>query len=83
MPFTFQWTAADGAAVRAGDFTVTPRARALMVGGPQGGVVWQFPSSVLVEGPGGTRRVPIVDVTTIAWLALLGVALVALVRRSS
>jgi hypothetical protein len=83
MPLTFRWTAADGAAVHAGEFTATPRAHALTVGGPNGGFAWQFPTSVLVEGPEGTRRVPIVDVTAIVWLALLGVTMIALARRNS
>jgi hypothetical protein len=55
--------------------TVTPRARALVVRVPWGGFVWNRPTAVMVEQAGGVRRVPIVDVTRILQLGLLGLGL--------
>src|SRR6266516_5507061 len=54
--------------------TVTPQSRALVVSLPKGGLVWNRPTAVLVEQDGQTRRIPIVDVTRILQVGLLGVA---------
>jgi hypothetical protein len=56
--------------------TVTPWSRALVIHGPKGGLVWNRPTAVLVERDGQMRRVPIVDVTRMLQLGLVGVALV-------
>jgi hypothetical protein len=56
------------------DVTVTPRARALVVRLPQGGLVWNRPTAVTVERAGAKRRVPVVDVTRILQLALVALA---------
>jgi len=71
--------------VTVGDVTVTPRARALVVRLPQAGFVWNRPTAVTVERAGEVRRVPVVDVTRILQLGLLGLGLaiaVAIPRRS-
>lgn len=56
------------------DVTVTPRSRALVVRVPGGGFVWNRPTAVLVEQDGQVRRIPIVDVTRILQVGLLGLA---------
>jgi hypothetical protein len=56
------------------DVTVTPRSRALVVRSPKGGFVLNRPTAVLVEQDGQTRRIPIVDVTRILQVGLLGLA---------
>jgi hypothetical protein len=62
--------------VTAGDVTVTPRARALVVRLPRGGFVWNRPTAVIVERAGQVRRIQVVDVTRILQLGLLGLGLV-------
>jgi hypothetical protein len=37
-------------------------------------LVWNRPTAVLAEQDGQTRRIPIVDVTRILWVGLLGLA---------
>jgi hypothetical protein len=59
------------------DITVTPRSRALVVRLPKGGFVWNRPTAVLVEQDGQARRIPIVDVTRILQVGLLGLAVLA------
>lgn len=65
-----QTTAADPIVV--GDTRVTPQAQALVVRLPFGGFVWNRPIAVLVERDDMTRRIPIVDVTRLVQIALLG-----------
>lgn len=55
--------------------TVTPRSRTLVVRLPKGGFVWNRPTAVLVEQDGRVRRIPIIDVTRVAQMGLLGLAL--------
>jgi len=71
----FQSQAVSGSPVRAGDITVTPQSRALIVRLPFGGLVWRRPTAVLVERAGQTSRIPIVDVTRVVQLALLGASM--------
>jgi hypothetical protein len=59
------------------DVTVTPRSRALVVRLPKGGFVWNRPTAVLVEQDGHARRIPVVDITRILQVALLGLAVLA------
>jgi hypothetical protein len=72
----FQWQTASGDKVTVGDVTVTPQSRALTVRWPRGGLVWNRPVAVLVERGEETERIPIVDVTRMAQLGLLGLSLV-------
>ena len=53
--------------------TVMPQSQALIIRfGSQGGFVWNRPVAVLVERDGLTDRVPIVDLTRLVQLTLLG-----------
>jgi len=61
--------------VTVGDVTVTPRARALVVRLRWGGLVWNRPTAVTVERAGQVRRIPVVDVTRILQLGVLGLGL--------
>jgi hypothetical protein len=56
------------------DVTVTLRSRALVVRLPKGGFIWNRPTAVLVEQGARARRIPIVDVTRILQVGLLGLA---------
>ena len=58
-----------------GDATITPQSQALIVRFPFGGFVWNRPVAVLVDRNGQTERIPIVDVTRIAQLSVLGLTL--------
>jgi hypothetical protein len=66
---------ASGGPVTVGEVSVMPRARALMVRLPWGGFVWNRPTAVMVKRAGEVRRVPVVDVTRILQLGLLGLGL--------
>ena len=68
----FQSQSVSGSPVQVGDITVTPQSRAMIVRLPFGGLVWRRPTAVLVERAGQTSRIPIVDVTRVIQLALLG-----------
>ncbi len=72
----FQLQTASGLPVTVGDMTVTPRSQALIVRCPFGGFVWNRPAAVVVERNGQVERIPIVDVTRIVQLGLLGFTLV-------
>ncbi len=58
-----------------GDTKITPQAQAFSVRFPFGGFVWNRPTAVLVERDDGTQRIPIVNVTRLAQIALFGVIL--------
>jgi hypothetical protein len=65
------------------DITVTPRSRALLVRLPKGGLVWNRPTPVLVERDGQARRIPIIDVTRILQVSLLGLAVLMAAASAS
>ena len=69
-----QWQTVSGSPVTVGDVTVTPQSQALTVHWPFGGFVWNRPLAILVErgGQRSVQRIPIVDVTRIVQLGLLG-----------
>jgi len=71
-----QWQTISGDRVALGDVTLTPHSQALTIRWPNGGFVWNRPVAVLVEGDGGAERIPIVDVTRMAQLTLLGLSIV-------
>ena len=71
-----QWRTVSGEEVTAGDVTLTPQSQALTIRWPNGGFVWNRPVAVLVERDGQTERIPVVDVTRIAQLTLLGLGFV-------
>jgi hypothetical protein len=64
----------SGEPVTAGDLRLTPQSRALTIRWPYGGFVWNRPVAVLVERGEERERIPIVDVTLVAQVALLALA---------
>ncbi len=77
MPFLTIETL-PGGTIQSGPNKITPFSQAvkLMLPGSRGGLIWNRPVSVLVQGTDGSENVlPVVDVTRIAQLALLGVGL--------
>ena len=71
-----QWQTVAGEEVTVCDVTLTPQSQALTIRWPNGGFVWNRPVAVDVETGGQTERIPVVDVTRIAQLTLLGLAFV-------
>ena len=90
MPFITIETL-PGETIQAGTNKITPFSQAvkLILPGTTGGLIWNRPVSVLVQGDDGSQQVlPVVDVTRIAQLALLGIGLVSgilllLIKRGS
>ncbi|HJW89813.1 MAG TPA: hypothetical protein VJ436_04145 [Anaerolineales bacterium] len=77
MPFLTIETL-PGETIQAGTKKITPYSQAvkLILPGARGGLVWNRPSSVLVQGDDGSQQVlPVVDLTRIAQLILLGIGL--------
>jgi hypothetical protein len=72
----FKWQTLSGETVTIDDVAVTPHSQALSVRWPHGGWVWNRPVSVSLERGGESKRIPIVDVTRMAQLALYGLGLV-------
>ncbi|MEW5989331.1 MAG: hypothetical protein AB1791_22110 [Chloroflexota bacterium] len=73
-----QWQAVAGDPVRVGDIVITLQAQALAIRLPFAGLVWNRPLAVLVERDGRQERIPIVNVTRLAQIALLALAVVFL-----
>mgnify|MGYP001557495645 CR=1 FL=1 len=57
--------------VTVGDIRLTPQSQALTIRWPLGGFVWNRPVAVLAERGDESERIPIVDVTLVAQVALL------------
>ena len=70
------WQTISGDRVKIGDVALSPQSKALTIRWPNGGLVWNRPVAVLVERDTGTERIPIVDVTRMAQLTLLGLSIV-------
>ncbi len=54
---------------------ITPQAQSIRIHGPRGQFAWVRPTSVLVERDSSQERIPIVDVTIIAVLAIAGISI--------
>ena len=66
-----------GSEIVIGDRVIVPQSRSVVVRGPHGGWAWNRPVAVLVRQGEETQRIPIVNVTRIAQLALFGASLIA------
>lgn len=71
----FQVKTYEGDPVTIQGVTITPQSQALTLRWPHGGFVWNRPLALLVERGKETERIPIVDVTLMAQVALLGLTL--------
>ncbi|MBN1889759.1 MAG: hypothetical protein JW850_17320 [Thermoflexales bacterium] len=65
-----------GEPVAVGSVVVTPYSQALTVRWPGGAFVWNRPLALVVEHDGWVERVPILDLTRLMQLSLLGLSLV-------
>ena len=72
----FEWRTTLGEPITAGETRITPQSRALVVRLPFGGLVWNRPTGVLVERPGQSEKIPVVDVTGTAVLALTALGVI-------
>jgi hypothetical protein len=61
-----------GIPIKRRNMTITPQAQALVVRLPYYGFVWNRPVAMLVEMDGRRERFPILDVTRVAVLAMVG-----------
>jgi len=66
-----------GAEIVVGDRVITPQSQSLSIIGPHGGWAWNRPVAILVRQGKETKRIPIVDVTRLAQLALFGASILA------
>ncbi len=73
---TIQWQGGSGHPVTAGEITVTPQSQALIIRWGQGGFVWNRPVAVVVERPGQTQRIPVLDLTRILQWSLIATSAV-------
>ena len=64
-----------GTPVSLGDLTITPEAQVLTIRLPTGRIVWNRPSAVLIEQGDRVARLPIIDITRLAQIALLSLSL--------
>jgi len=69
-----RWQTLTGNPLQVGDVRVTPQSQALTLCWPNGGLVWNRPVAILVEHQGQVERIPIVDVTRVVQLSLLGLS---------
>jgi hypothetical protein len=67
-----QWHKASGQSVVVHDLTLTPQSQVLIVRFPWGAWVWQRPTSIQVEQNGRVEQLPIVDLTRLIQLGLVG-----------
>ena len=67
-----QWQTHLGEEVTVGDISLTPQSRALILRWPGGGLVWNRPVAVVIKQGDRLSRLPIVDVTRLAQIGLLG-----------
>lgn len=79
---------ASGTPIEAGGARLTPQSQALVIRTPLWKFVWNRPVAVLVERDGREQRLPIIDATRLAILALLaggiaGLIAVAIMRGVS
>ena len=77
MPL-FTIETSPGETIQAGSNQITPFSQAVKftLPGSRGGLIWNRPVSVLVQGEDGSEQaLPVVDVTRIVQLALLGIGL--------
>jgi hypothetical protein len=74
-----RWQTLSGISTKVGEVSLTPVSQALTIRFPGGGLVWNRPVAVVVEYDGERTRLPVVDVTRIAVLALFGLSLAILV----
>ena len=70
-----QWQTSAGDKITIGDTTLTPQSQALTLRWPKGGLIWNRPVAVVVEQGGQTKHIPIIDLTRVAQIMLLGLGL--------
>jgi hypothetical protein len=71
-----QWHKASGQPVVVHDLTLTPQSQVLIVRFPLGAWVWHRPTAIQVERNGRMERLPIVDLTRLIQLGLVGLGVV-------
>jgi hypothetical protein len=70
-----QWQTCSGDKIAVGDMILTPQSQALILRWPRGGVVWNRPVAMVVEQDEQIVRIPIIDLTRMIQITLLGLGL--------
>ena len=70
------WETQSGMPIQVDNRTITPQSQTLTVQTPFGGMVWNRPSSVVVEENGRIEHHPIIDVTRMALITFFVTTLV-------
>jgi hypothetical protein len=76
----FRWYLADGAPVSVGGVTVTPHSRVLSVNVGSAAFVWQSPWSITIDRDGAAEERRVIDITRVAQMALLLLAVLFTLR---
>jgi len=76
-----QWQEVAGQPMVVNDITLIPQSQVLIVRLPQGAYVWQRPTTVLVKQGEQVRQMPIVDITRLLQLGLLGFSMLMIIVR--
>ncbi len=66
-----------GEPLLAGDTEIIPQSQALTIRWPNGGYVWNRPVAIVIRRGDQEERLPIVDITLLARLALLALGAVS------
>lgn len=74
-----QYSRQEGRPIEHGDTVVTPVSQVLSVRLPHYRIVWNRPSSIIVNNGGTTSELAIVDVTLLVQIGMLATGVVALV----
>jgi hypothetical protein len=78
-----QWRTKSGQPVTVDDITVTPQSWTLIIRWPHGGWVWNRPVAIQAARRDhlgeGVQRIPIMDITRLAQVGLLGFSLIFLI----
>jgi len=71
-----QWQRASGQSVVVRDLILTPQSQVLIVRFPWGAYVWHRPTAIQVEQNGRVEQIPLVDLTRLIQLGLVGLGVV-------
>lgn len=77
MIFDCEWERAEGKPIDVAGRRITPVSRGLRDGWPGGGMVWNRPCAVWVQGREGRARIPSADITRGVQALCYGLSLLA------
>ena len=75
----WNYTAHTGKPIKSGNITVTPQSKALSLKNPNFGIIWNRPTSILVEVDNKSQSISIIDYTRFVQLVLYGICIILFV----